>query len=467
MRKLLFLILMLCSSVSYTQDTLDFNRYLRLTLENHPVVKRADIVVKQAFFQTRSARGGFDPYLFSTWKNKDFKNKEYYNLFKAGLHIPTWYGVEIKTGYEANEGTYLNPENNVTNNGVTYLGISASVLQGLVIDQRRGALMKAKIQTESSKVTQLQMLNELIWEASLAYNYWVFTYQKYTLYKERSDISFQQHRNVVKAFKFGKYSGKDTLMSYAQWQEWLSASLEAKGMLIKTSLNASNYLWDEDGAPLQIDQETIPETPILPSIENLKSDVSDIDKLLLQHPDINQYDFKLEQLDIDRRLKAEKLKPKLNVEYQALRQDFGYSDLKFNDQNYKLGVKFSVPIFLRQSRGDLAKAKLKIQDVELKRQEKVRTLENKINYTVTQIELNEQQILLIDNNANTYEKILRLERIKFNIGESSIFFVNYQEQKLLKARKKFFETLYKTNENKLYLLWLKGTISSLQFLPPN
>jgi hypothetical protein len=59
---------------------------------------------------------------------------------------PTWYGIEIKAGFDQNEGYYLNPENTVPNAGLTSLGISVPLGQGLFINQRMADLRKAKMQ---------------------------------------------------------------------------------------------------------------------------------------------------------------------------------------------------------------------------------------------------------------------------------------------------------------------------------
>jgi hypothetical protein len=61
---------------------------------------------------------------------KQFKDTEYYSILNSSFKIPTWYGIEIKAGFDQNEGYYLNPEN-TANAGLTSLGISVPLGQGL------------------------------------------------------------------------------------------------------------------------------------------------------------------------------------------------------------------------------------------------------------------------------------------------------------------------------------------------
>jgi hypothetical protein len=55
------------------------------------------------------ARGGFDPKIEVDFSKKQFKDTEYYSIPNSSFKIPTWYGIEIKAGFDNNEGVYLNP----------------------------------------------------------------------------------------------------------------------------------------------------------------------------------------------------------------------------------------------------------------------------------------------------------------------------------------------------------------------
>jgi hypothetical protein len=52
--------------------------------------------------------------------------------------------IEIKAGFDNNEGVYLNPENTVPNQGLTSLGVTVPLGQGLFINQRMADVRKAK-----------------------------------------------------------------------------------------------------------------------------------------------------------------------------------------------------------------------------------------------------------------------------------------------------------------------------------
>jgi outer membrane protein TolC len=157
-------------------------------------------------------------------------------------------------------------------------------------------------------------------------------------------------------------------------------------------------------------------------------------------------DFKLQSLDVDRRLSANRLLPRFDVEYNFLTEvpDVARS---FNTAEYKGGVNISFPLFLRKERGDLKLAKLKLQDTEFEINSTRINLTNKIEALKQEldsyVDQNEITLQIIDDSA----ELLKAEERKFRLGESSLFLVNSREAKLIESRlkgidieNKFFKT---------------------------
>ena len=148
----LCLLLFLFSLTAKTQTTAtDSARVLMLqsvwqrVLEHHPIVRKIRLLEAQANAEVQMARGGFDPKLYSDWEAKSFKGSEYYTFSESGLKIPSWYGLEFKGGYETARGDRLNPENGLPTSGQAVLGVKWNALRGLIIDERRATLQKARV----------------------------------------------------------------------------------------------------------------------------------------------------------------------------------------------------------------------------------------------------------------------------------------------------------------------------------
>ncbi|MBS2100438.1 TolC family protein [Carboxylicivirga linearis] len=415
----------------------------------HPVSIQSQIVVSQGESGVRKARGNFDPYLFAGLDQKYYDDKEYYSLLGTGLKVPTWYGIELKTGFDQNRGYNLNPQNIVPDDGLWYAGISVPVGKGLVIDKRRAELKQAKLYAQSTKAEQEKMMLSLYFDAVKKYWDWVAAYNEYQVYKEAVELAQIRLRAIKGSHEFGDRSAIDTLEAHIVVQ---NRQLSKKGAKLKydnVTLELSNYLWFENGVPLNISEEMHP--PVYAAANKADGISSDSLNILLNnlgfsHPDMQLMDYKLASLEIDRKLKRESFKPKLNLNYNFLNEAHGGNVFQsYSINNYKWGFNFSMPVFLREERGAYQQAKFKIQDAEIKQSQKLLELQNKLlKYYNTQTALSEQVELYADVVKN-YNRMLDAERQRFESGESSLFLVNTRENYMIDARLKMISLLAKYN----------------------
>jgi outer membrane protein TolC len=177
------------------------------------------------------------------------------------------------------------------------------------------------------------------------------------------------------------------------------------------------------------------------------------------HPEIAAYDAKINQLEAEAKWKKEKVKPQLNLEYNLLSTGFNSaSDNGFSTNNYKWGMTFSVPIFLREARGELQMARIKIQDSEYSRDLKSNDLINKASGTFENLKLIRQQLQIAESNLNNYNQLLTAERERFFNGESSLFLVNQREMAYADAKNKVIELKAKLEMSSIEVLYTLGQL---------
>ena len=123
MMRLRLLTLLLFGFSAYGQSAdekvLTYSEFIGYVKKFHPLVKTANLQVSAAQANLMMARGAFDPKLEVDFDKKQFKDKEYYSVLNSSFKIPTWYGIEVKAGFDNNDGVYLNPQNTVPNQGLT------------------------------------------------------------------------------------------------------------------------------------------------------------------------------------------------------------------------------------------------------------------------------------------------------------------------------------------------------------
>lgn len=466
MKKIIFfIVLFMITTQAFSQNVkkeFSSEAFLFYVKKYHPVAKQAKILIDKANAEVLSSKGAFDPVLYSYLDEKNFSDKNYYSLLDAGLKVPTWYGLEFKTGFSQNSGNYLNPENKLPYNGLFQAGVNISLLQGLVIDERRASLNKAKALFNYSKAEQELLLNDLILDAITAYWTWVKNYQQVKIQQEAAQLAFNRFSLLKETYKQGDIPAIDTLESYMQYQLRTASVIDAIQNLQESQYQMSTYLWYENNLPLEITDSlsapdlTKPEFTLqLDTLTNkLSSTVS------TNHPFIRQYDYKIKELEIDRKLKLEKLKPKLNLNYNLINEPVNPIPFDgLNMQNTKWGVSFSYPIFIRKERGDLKIAGLKIQETDLSRELKRYELNNKLRAIIVEQNSIKNQITIYRNLVENYQKMLNAEIDKFNNGESSVFLLNTREMNLIQAQLNFININARYQMVYYKRMWIEGTLA--------
>ncbi|WP_295337903.1 TolC family protein [Flavobacterium sp.] len=435
-----------------TSKELTYNEFLGYVKKYHPLVKSANLEINQAQANLMMARGGFDPKIEVDFEQKKFKDNEYYSILNSSFKIPTWYGVEIKAGFDNNEGIYLNPENTVPNQGLTSLGISVPLGQGLFINQRMADLRKAKIQVKLSQAERNLMAVSVLYDASVAYFNWKRNYNEVTLYQTYLNNANIRYQGISKSIEQGDKPAIDSVEAGIIVRNRKLSLEESQLKLAKAKLELANFLWLENNVPLELQDEIIPEENLMLTIkETLRTNDLMLDNPSLEnHPKINALEQKIEMLEVERKLKANMLLPKIDLGYSYLSEPRYFDNYRFQD--YKVGLNFYFPLFLRKERGSLQLAKFKLQDVKFDLDLERVSLKNKIKAQQTEISSLEKQKQLIDNLVVDYNTMLTSEERLFSFGESSIFLINTRENNLVSAQlsKLLIENRYFDSNAKLF-----------------
>lgn len=436
-----FVVLFLIFSVSvFSQDIdqklkeLSYNEYLGFVKKYHPLVKNANLEVNKAQANLMMARGGFDPKIEVDFSQKQFKQSEYFSILNSSFKIPTWYGVEIKAGFDNNEGIYLNPENTVPNQGLTSLGIAIPLGQGLWINQRMADLRKAKMQIRLSDAERKLQAIAVLYDASIAYFNWKRSFNELKLYENFTKNAQIRFKGIQSLIREGDKPAIDSVEAGIIVKNRLLSLEDSNLKLTKAKLELSNFLWLENNIPLELSDGIIPELQLDNTIqETLRTnDLLNSDFSIENHPKINALQSKIDILNVDRKLKANMLLPKIDVGYSYLSEPSYFDNYQF--ENYKIGMNFYFPLFLRKERGSLKIAKFKVQETQFTLDLEKVQLNNKINAQKFEIQSLVKQRDFVKQLVNDNSIMLSSEERLFNFGESSQFLINTRENNLVSSK---------------------------------
>jgi outer membrane protein TolC len=437
------LFLLMCVSF-FSQEKVEsimtLSEYLGYVKTYHPIVKQANLVIDNSEAKLLKARGAFDPKIEVDFDKKQFKDKEYFNKLNGAFKIPTWYGLEFKANFENNNGLFLNPEANVPSDGLYAAGVSASLLKGLLINKRIASLKQAKFFLNQAKEDQQILVNEILYTASISYFNWLKTYNKKKVFNDFLENARIRFEGTKRAFLEGDKPSIDTLEAGINLNNRKLNLEKARIKLVKSSLELSNFLWLNENTPVELQENIVPDVSTLNNVDTAFNIAlfNNADFDINNHPKIRSLEFKIKSLNIERKLKMNNLLPQLDVQYNFLTQ----APREINSlvvDNYKAGINFKVPLFLRKERGDLKLAKIKLQNAELENEATKVVIKNKVNAVQQELKSFIIQSNYISNIVKDYSTLLKAEERKFFLGESSLFLVNSRESKLIETKLKAIE----------------------------
>ena len=443
------------NSLFSIDDTLSFENYIRNVLKYHPQANNAELNLRLSEAQWKSANGQFDPILKAEYDDKYFESKQYFQILRSSIELPSYVGLTFNAGYDNTRGIFLNPENNTPNDGLGYLGVEANLLQGLLIDERRTAVNQAEIFEDLATNRRQIQINDLIIDASIAYYQWQAAYEFQLIIEESVDLAKQYFENNLQSYLFGDKPAVDTLESFLVLQDQLVMLQSNTIELVKARNNLNNFTWENES-------NITLSTDINPNrIELISNNTISRDSITyVGNPLLEEKRNKLDLLLAGNDLKSDKLKPKLKVKYNALTSELNNNIPTFNMNNYKWGLSFTMPLLFRSERGELEINELKIKETELDLVNKENNLKNKQKSNIETLEILNNQLVIVEENVNRYKQLLEFEKEKFDIGESSVFLINKRQEKYIFSKLKVIDLTMKYNIEVLYNLLLSNQIEN-------
>jgi outer membrane protein TolC len=440
---------------------LTFEELLGVVKTYHPVLKQAQLETKRADAMVLEARGGFDPQLRADFERKRFSNDLYYSYLNPEIAIPTWYGIELYAGLEEIVGDRTNNES--TLGKTSYLGISVPIGRDLLLDKRRAILQQSKAFQSQTLAEQQNTVNNVLFDATAIYWQWAGDYQIYRILTDAVQVNRSRLRFIVLEYEQGSRAAIDTTEAYTQLQTFEIMQAQAWLDFQNSGLELSTYMWLQNNVPFAWDPTVLPDTlalakkmTTLPVLEEVLS------KAYTMHPKLRSFDYKIDMLEIERRLKQNNLMPKFDLKANLLNKGYNVVkgvDAAFLQENYKIGFNFQMPLLLREARGALRQTDIKIDqtnyDLEFTRLQ----ITNKVRAYYNEIMQLQKQLNTAEAAYENYLRLFRGEDLRFQVGESTLFLLNARENKLLESKQKVVELQAKLQKSLTGLYWAGGLLN--------
>lgn len=456
--KLIFLLFSFLPFAIKAQDNPGFQSFLDRIKSNHPLFQKANNVGEIGRLAKRSAQGGFDPFISGDFDNKTFDGKNYYSVLNMQVKQQLFASQYLSAGYGFSQGVFLNPEEKTPSAGLPFIGLETALGQGMFIDKRRAELLKAKGYEKYYDAERLRLQNELLYQASIAYFEWIFTQKELSLSNYFLELADKRFQGIKSLAEIGENAAIDSVEAFILLQSRL---LQVQS--VKMDLNkVENFLLSQDWLGPNQEFSMRGKMAMEDSLEQTFSWVNSKYLQLLAagpqvNPEISKYQAYQEVLEVEKRFRAELIKPKLDLKYNFLGNSPS-SNALFNTSNYKWGVQFAMPLLLRSARNDYKIAKLTLQNNSLDLTNKRNELDLKLDVIQKNLRLITEQLSNAEQNARLSRQLLMAEKLKFDSGESSLFLLNTRETRWMDAELKLAEYRAKFMKGVMELIYVRGDL---------
>lgn len=399
-------------------------------LRKHPLAFAAEAVELRGPTILMGARGGYDPNIVGSYDHKDYTGSDYFEYSDVGVKWQSPYALKVEAGHMFSDGLFINPEKFISSVdvGQAYISLKLPVLQGLMTDKYRVGVKQGEVAIERNRAAAEMIRNELRYDLAVAYTNWAYAITVLNIYEETEDLIALRLANTIGLYQQGDKPAVDTLEARVALfnQELTTQQARVEAEVAEQELRA--IFWDLPVGALPT------EDALLAPIPEVLGPVSD-------NPELAEIRASFADLQLERTLKKEYLKPELNVGYTFIGAGFDFtasdepnSDITnvFTDA-YKIGATFRYPIRNRAARAGVELADIKLAETGAKLEAKRQSLVTKAEAYSNAAFSFDAQLTDVASLAAQAAQLLQFERELFDLGESTQFLLNSREQGLQKV----------------------------------
>jgi outer membrane protein TolC len=334
------------------------------------------------------------------------------------------------------------------------VGGSFHLLRGLMINDEYAEFQQAELAGPQAEIKVAQKRQDLYLAGAVQYWDWQVAVKQADVVKRALAVAEERLVQVEGLAKGGKAAPLDVIEANQEVQNRREAAIAAQRKVEYEQYKLSLFLW-ENNEPVTPRPEWAPEfqgeTP-LPTEEEVAAYKVEAKE---DRPEVRDLYIEAKKNNIDLKLAKNYLLPKFDF-------DGGRMDAPADwivGVGYRYGAQFAMPLFQREGRGKVMAAEAEQQQLVLKQL-----------YTEQQVSIDVDNwlsaIVRARDRVRAATEALRLaktleegERKRFNLGASSVLFVNLRERNVVETAYQLYRAQADYAVARGGMLWARGVLS--------
>lgn len=346
-------------------------------------------------------------------------------------------GMSLFGGYRIGDGSFATYDGKLQtrDRGEWRSGIRVPLFRDRIIDGRRAELRKAELGRAVARMSIDQQKIVIVQAATRRYWDWVVAGRRYAINKAILDIALQRDRFLREQVEAGALPQFEVADNDRIILQRRSAMVEADRAVQQAAIDLSLFYRDANGNPIVARAEQAPEQIApAPDLDPARLD-EDIAAAIDRRPEIRRLEAQRDQNQVDMRLARNQRLPAIDFS-AGFAQDNGdvrnpVSRLATNE--LKTAITFELPFQRRSATGRLRAAEARERQFE----QRSRFLRDQIRAEVqdaySAMLAAQERARLLRLEVDATRNVEEAERVRFELGEGTLFVLNVREQQTADA----------------------------------
>lgn len=384
------------------------------------VIAEADVTLAEGRFDVL-VKGGYEGDYLGYYRNDTYRAAVEQATAMQGL---SWFA-----GYQLGRGDYAVYDGKMLTDslGQYKAGAKLPLFRDREIDSRRAEIQKALIGRRIADLGVDQQRLLIVQMATRRYFDWVAAGRRFEASKTVLGIAEQRDKQLRETAKLGQIPEIDVTDNRRAILARRTLMVEAERGLQQAAIELSLYYRDGNGTP-QRPAETLlpPDFPVIRAIDESRL-AEDIDLAMKRRPEIQRFAAQKDQVEVDRRLAQNQQLPGIDTQLTYIRES-GDRQVRRGPNDLIASLVFEMPAQRRQARGREASALARLEQVRQREQFAREQVEAEVRDAHSALSAAHRRARLLTEELDVARQLEEAERIRFGLGDGTLFLVNLREQ---------------------------------------
>lgn len=310
--------------------------------------------------------------------------------------------------------------------GEARVGVSVPLWRNGSIDRRRASLTQAELGELIAGHEYDQALIELRRAVAHRYWDWVLAGRRLRVAEAMLDIAERRDAGIrrrVAAGDIAEFEAADNQRAILERRE---RQVAARRLLEQAAIQLSLYWRDEQGQPQLPEAGRLPAG--FPSLEPVQPAdfAAALETAQASRPEPQRLDLQHRQTETELELQRNQQAPGLDFSVMGAR-DIGPGKDKLNREELYLGLNVDIPLQRRVAGGRAQVAGANLQRLKLERQLADDRIAAEVRDALSALDAARQRLELAGRQRQAAQRLEQGERTRFELGDSTLLFVNLRE----------------------------------------